>query len=63
MAVNEEPVQARNLLMMGMLSTIGIRKGQPFKPDTETAKARTRQPDGYAQMQRYFVTPGKALAP
>ena len=50
--------------MMGMLSSIGIRKGQPFKPDAETAKALDQAAkDGYAQMQHYFVTPGKALVP
>ena len=50
--------------MMGMLSSIGITKGQPFKPDAETAKALEQAAkDGYAQMQNYFVTPGKALAP
>jgi len=63
-AINEEPVQARDLAMMGMLSSIGIRKGQPFKPDTETAKALDQAAkDGYGQMQLYFVTPGKALVP
>ena len=63
-AINEEPVQARDLAMMGMLSSIGIRKGQPFKPDAETAKALDQaSKDGYAQMQHYFVTPGKALVP
>ena len=39
-------------------------KGQPFKPDAETAKTLEQSAkDGYAQMQNYFVTPGKALAP
>jgi hypothetical protein len=63
-AINEEPVQARDLVMMGMLSSIGITKGQPFKPDPATIKALEQAAkDGYAQMQAYFVTPGKALAP
>jgi hypothetical protein len=62
--INEEPVQARDLVMMGMLSSIGITKGQPFKPDAETATALDQAAkDGYAQMQNYFVTPGKALTP
>jgi hypothetical protein len=36
------PVLARreeqNLAMMGMLNSIGIQKGKPFKPDSETTK-------------------------
>lgn len=63
-AINEEPVQARDLVMMGMLSSIGIRKGQPFKPDAEMAKALDQAArDGYAQMQHYYVTSGEALVP
>jgi hypothetical protein len=31
--VQEEPVQARDLVMMGMLKSIGIEKGKPFAPD------------------------------
>jgi hypothetical protein len=50
--------------MMGMLSSIGISKGQPFKPDANTAKALTQAAaDGYNQMQEYFITPGKSFAP
>jgi hypothetical protein len=58
------PVQAGDLVMMGMLSSIGIRKGQPFKPDAEAAKALNQAAkDGYAQMQHYYVTSGEALVP
>jgi len=33
--INEEPVEEMNLTMMGMLSRIGIRKGEPFEPSDE----------------------------
>jgi hypothetical protein len=50
--------------MMGMLPSLGIRKGQPFKPDAETAKALEQAVKvGYKMMQNYFTTPGKALVP
>ena len=62
--INEEPVQQKDLAMMGMLSSIGIEKGKPFKPDTDTAKALERSVKlGYDMMMDYFVTPGKALTP
>jgi hypothetical protein len=63
-AINDEPVQTRDLAMMGLLSSLGINKGQPFHPDASTAKALTQAAsEGYAQMQQYFITPGKAFAP
>jgi hypothetical protein len=34
--VQEEPVQPRDLVMMGMLMSIGIEKGKEFKTDTAT---------------------------
>jgi hypothetical protein len=33
--IEEEPVEEYNLAMMGLLSNIGIRKGEPFKPSAE----------------------------
>ncbi len=33
--INEEPVEEMNLAMMGLLSRIGIRKGEPFEPSAE----------------------------
>lgn len=30
--INEEPVETQNLAMMGLLSKVGIRKGEPFAP-------------------------------
>ena len=62
--VNEEPVQEKDLVMMGMLPSLGIRKGQPFKPDAETAKTLEQAvKPGHQMMQNYFTTPGKALVP
>jgi hypothetical protein len=34
--INEEPVQARDLQMLGMLLPLGIEKGKEFKPDSAT---------------------------
>jgi hypothetical protein len=34
--VNDEPVQTRDLAMMGMLRALGIEKGKEFKPDQAT---------------------------
>jgi hypothetical protein len=62
--VNEEPVQQKDLSMMGMLSSIGIEKGKRFTPDGDTAKALEKSVKlGYDMMMDYFVTPGKALTP
>jgi hypothetical protein len=33
--IEEEPVEEMNVTMMGLLSQIGIRKGEPFKPSEE----------------------------
>ena len=34
--LNEEPVQPRDLQMMGMILPLGIEKGKEFKPDAAT---------------------------
>jgi hypothetical protein len=36
--VQEEPVQPRDLVAMGMLKSIGIEKGKQFKPDVATQR-------------------------
>jgi hypothetical protein len=38
--LNEEPVQPRDLQMMGMLLPLGIEKGTDFKPDAATRCSR-----------------------
>jgi hypothetical protein len=61
--VNEEPVQERDLAMMGMLDSIGIKKGQPFEPDAEMTKIlESAVNDAYDYMQWYF-TEGGGLIP
>ncbi len=62
--INEEPVQERDLAMMGLLHSIGIRKGETFTPDKKmTAILESALKEAYDYMQWYFATPGKALAP
>lgn len=61
--VNDEPIRERDKVMIGMLSSLGIEKGKPFKPDATMTKAlNAAAKDAYAIMQEGFVTPGKALA-
>jgi hypothetical protein len=60
--INEEPILERDLAMMGLLWSIGIRKGQPFKPEGDVARAlKQAVQTGYNILQDRFVTPGGAL--
>jgi len=62
--INEEPIQERDLAMMGLLDSIGIRKGETFNPDDETTRILEGSlKEAYDYMQWFFATPGKALAP
>lgn len=58
-----EPSVPRDMVMMGMLKTIGIEKGKPYAPDDKT-KAIFRQAvvDAYHYMQAAFAAelPGEA---
>ena len=61
--IDDEPIRERDKVMIGMLSSLGIEKGKPFKPDSATSKAlNAAVKDAYLIMQDGFVTPGKALA-
>lgn len=61
--INDEPIRERDKVLIGMLSSLGIERGKPFKPDAMTTKALNGAiKDAYAIMQEGFVTPGKALA-
>ena len=61
--INYEPVQERDLVMMGMLESLGIKKGQEFNPDPETREIlETAVQDAYDYMQWYFTTPGKGVS-
>ncbi|SEE00078.1 Uncharacterized conserved protein [Rhizobiales bacterium GAS188] len=62
--VNEEPVRERDKVMMGMLASIGIVRGKPFKPDAKMQKALDAAlVDARRIMQNYFETPNRALSP
>ena len=62
--INEEPVQERDLAMMGLLHSIGIRKGEDFKPDETMIEIfESGLKEAYDHMQWYFETPRMALAP
>ena len=46
----------RDMVMMGMLKTIGIEKGKPYKPDDKTkAIYRKAVVDAYHYMQATFA--------
>lgn len=60
--LNDEPVRERDKVMVGMLSSLGIEKGKPFKPDAAMIKTlKGAAADAYALMQKGWVTPGQAL--
>lgn len=62
--VNEEPLQEKDAAMIGLLASIGIRKGTPFLPEGRLARAlELAVKDGRRQMEHYFETPGLAMAP
>ncbi|WP_296712953.1 DUF1254 domain-containing protein [Rhodoblastus sp.] len=62
--VNEEPVRERDKVMLGMLASIGIERGKKFEPDAKMQKTLDAAiVDARKIMQKFFETPGKALAP
>jgi hypothetical protein len=50
--INEEPVQSRDLQMLGMLLPLGIEKGKEFKPDAAT---RTQLKAAAAEAQAWLI--------
>lgn len=55
--INVEPVNERDKVMMGMLKTLGIEKGKPYKPDATTIKAmRATTADAYQYMRNLVTT-------
>lgn len=61
--VNDEPAQARDAVMLGLLANIGIEKGKPFNPSPGQAQIFERAvQEAYAVMQDDFTTPGKGIA-
>jgi hypothetical protein len=62
--IDEEPPQEKDAAMIGLLASIGIRKGTPFLPEGRLARAlEMAVKDGRRQMEHYFETPGLAMAP
>lgn len=63
-AIDEEPAQERDAAMLGLLASLGIRKGAPFLPEGRIARAlELAVKDARRQMEHYFETPGLAMAP
>ena len=51
--INEEPVQSRDLQMMGMLLPLGIEKGKEFKPDAATStQLKSAAAEAHAWLQK-----------
>lgn len=60
--VQREPVLARDKVMMAMLASIGIVRGEPFDPDEEMQKALLEGLQcAYDTMHEHFIT--KAVTP
>jgi len=56
--VNIEPVRPRDKVMMGMLASLGIEPGKPFRPDEKTRKAmKQAATDAYFYIHQRFETP------
>jgi hypothetical protein len=60
--VSVEPVRPRDKVMMGMLASIGIEPGKPFKPEDKVKAAMERAVvDAYFYMQERRATLSKTL--
>jgi len=70
--VQAEPPQGQNPEILGLLASIGIKKGQPFNPDTRMKKILTEAADVGAATARaltarprdeaYFIFPGESVS-
>lgn len=58
--VNEEPSQMRDMEALGVLRSIGIEKGMPFKP---TAAVRSMLRDAAAEAQGEFMDAARRIVP
>ncbi|MCT8161487.1 DUF1214 domain-containing protein [Pseudoruegeria sp. SHC-113] len=55
--VQREPVLERDKVMMGMLASLGIKRGEAFEPDAETQEAMLAGLQcAYDAMQEHFIT-------
>lgn len=60
--LEEEPLLKSDMVMGGMLASIGIEKGKPFEPKGKVKKALERAAmDGYAYLEYMFETPGYSM--
>jgi hypothetical protein len=54
--IDQEPPQAKDAAMIGMLASIGIEPGTPFQPQGERAELLAKAvQDGAAAMNDYFI--------
>ena len=70
--VQAEPPQGQNPEILGLLASIGIKKGHPFNPDTRMKKILTEAADVGAATARaltarprdkaYFIFPGESVS-
>jgi len=70
--VQAEPPQGQNPEILGLLASIGIKKGQPFNPDARMKKILTEAADVGAATARaltarprdnvYFIYPGESVS-
>lgn len=57
--IDSEPLQERDMVMGGMLASIGIEKNKAFVPDENVKKALGKAiTDGYNYLEYMFETPG-----
>jgi hypothetical protein len=55
--IQREPVLEQDKVMMGMLASLGMVRGQPFEPDAETKTAMLEGLQcAYDTMQEHFIT-------
>ena len=60
--IDTEPLQERDMVMGGMLASIGIKKDEPFTPNAHVKKAlEDAIITGYDYMEYMFETPGFSL--
>jgi hypothetical protein len=62
--VTVEPARVRDKVIMGMLRTLGIEPGKPFKPDARATEILQQSVlAGRAQMEIFFENWGRAMSP
>jgi len=60
--IDTEPLQKRDMVMGGMLASIGIEKNKPFTPNSKVKEALEKAAaDGYGYLEYMFENPGFSL--